>query len=353
MGLLTTLSTRIERCKEEVDNRNRNNLILFSEGAFLISIVMIGVSLALPYYHWMTLPHVILFCYTGMMYFLGKYCQRNKVTYIRALQYLLFTPILLGGVLVSSAMDPTSQGITIILFICILPLFMIDNPWRMIVFQLFFAGLFVICSAHFKPTKIFMSDMLYLPIYMAYIVGVNLFVLLKKISGVENYLLVCKSAERDTLTELYNRASGEMKVRQLLQKNIPGTFAILDIDDFKSFNDKYGHQFGDKVLREVSSAMHTVFRSEDVLWRLGGDEFAIYAINLTDPEICRQRFSELLQVLKAIKFSPDNAIRISVSIGCTIYKGEKTEFSHLYQVSDEAMYESKNNGKGQLILKCI
>jgi len=351
MNILNSLANRINLCSEEVDNRNRSNLILFSKGALLLATIIICLGLILPYYRWLLLPHSILFIYTALLFFLAKYCQKNKIKHIRAIQYLLFTPLLIGGVLSSSVLDPTQQGITIILFICILPLFIIDNPWRIISYQLLFAGLFVIFAYYFKPYEVFLSDMLYLPIYMAYIIGVNIFVLMEKVSGVENYLLVCKAAEQDTLTELYNRASGELKVKQLLQKNISGSFAILDIDNFKSINDKYGHQLGDEVICKVAQVMHSVFRSTDILWRLGGDEFAIYALDITNPEICQQRFTKLMKLLENLYFPQVGAIRVGISIGCTICKSSNLEFSQLYKSSDEALYESKNNGKGQLILR--
>ncbi len=353
MILLNKLANRIKLCSEEVDNRNRSNLILFSQGAFLLAAIIICVSLVLPYYRWMLAPHVTLLVYTAVLFFLAKYCKKNKVKHIRALQYLLFAPLLIGGVLVSTVLDPTSQGITIILFICILPLFMIDNPWRILSYQLFFAVLFVIFAFYFKPYDVFMSDMLYLPIYMAYIMGVTIFALMEKIAGVENYLLVRKTAERDTLTELLNRTYGEIKVSQLLQNNIRGSFAILDIDDFKLFNDKYGHQLGDKVLCKVSEAMQTVFRADDVLWRLGGDEFAIYAIKLTDPDTCRQRFGELMKLLENVELTQEIIVHVRISIGCTICQSDGPTFADLYKVSDDALYESKNNGKGQLIVKTL
>jgi diguanylate cyclase (GGDEF)-like protein len=353
MNILDDLAGRIKKCSEEVDNRNRNHLILFSQGALLLTAIMICMSLALPYYHWMLVPHAALFVYSIVLFFLAKYCQRNKIKQIRAILYLLFAPLMAGGVLVSSALDPTRPGVTVIIFICIIPLFIIDNPWRVIGYQLAFAGFFVACAYYFKPYKVFVDDMFYFPVYMAYIIGVNIFALMEKVSGVENYLLARKAAEHDNLTELYNRASGETRISQLLQQNIPGTFAILDIDDFKLFNDNYGHQAGDAVLCALSKAMHSVFRSSDILWRFGGDEFAVYAVDMTDPVLCRQRFDKLMQMLNKIDLPQVSSVHVGISVGCTICMGKQLEFSKLYKSSDDALYESKNNGKGQLTIKNI
>lgn len=353
MNILDNLARRIKQCAEEVDNRNRGYLVLFSQGALLLALITTCMSMVLPYYRWMLSFNSALFIYNAFLFFLARYCQSHKVKHIRAIQYLFFTPLIIGGVLVSSVFDPTHPGVTFIIFICILPLFMIDNPWRMAGYQIFFAGLFVLLAYYVKPGEVFMTDVMYLPVYMAYIMGANIFALMEKVSAVEDYLCVRKMAEKDTLTKLFNRTSGETQVTQLLKKNVAGSFAILDIDDFKMFNDRYGHQLGDEVLCKVSEALHSVFRSSDILWRLGGDEFAVYAVGLTDKKICQQRFAELKRLLAKVDFPQAASLQIQLSVGCIICTGEELEFNQLYKISDEALYEAKNTGKGKMVISCI
>ena len=351
MNILDKLTQRINKCSEEVDNRNRDNLLLLSRGALLLASIIVCLSLALSYYRWLALPHVMLFFYSILMFFVAKRCQKKCYKHIRLMQYLLFAPLLLGGVLVGSVFDPTRQGVTVIIFICILPLFIIDNPWRMIAYQLVFAGLFVVCAYYSKPHEVFMADMLYFPVYLAYIIGANIFCLMDKVASVENYLLACKAAERDVLTDLLNRSTGETRIETLLKQGVCGSFAILDIDNFKDFNDLYGHQTGDAVLCEVSNAMHSVFRSSDILWRLGGDEFAVYAVDLVNTDICKQRFAKLMTRLKNIVLPDKAPLCVKVSIGCIIDKQGAMNFTQLYKMSDEALYEVKNTGKGILLIK--
>ena len=353
MNILDNLAERIKQCSDEVDNRNRSAFILFSKGACFLAAIIICVSVALPYYHWLIGPHAFLFVYTIMLFFLANYCQQKKVKHIRAIEYLLFAPLLLGGALVSSLLDPTRPGITILLFIWILPLFIMDNPWKIIGYQLSFAGIFVVLAYYSKPWEVFVTDVLYLPIYLTYIIGANIYVIMEKVSGVENYLLACREAEHDNLTQLFNRASGEARVQQLLQQDVPGSFAILDIDDFKLFNDQYGHQLGDEVLCRVSQAMHSVFRSSDVLWRFGGDEFALYAIDMIDTNICQKRFAKLMELLDNIDFPQVSSVHIGISVGCIICTGKQVKFANLYKMSDDALYESKSKGKGRVTIKSV
>ena len=102
MNILDNLAERIKQCSDEVDNRNRSAFILFSKGACFLAAIIICVSVALPYYHWLIGPHAFLFVYTIMLFFLANYCQQKKVKHIRAIEYLLFAPLLLGGAMASS-----------------------------------------------------------------------------------------------------------------------------------------------------------------------------------------------------------------------------------------------------------
>jgi diguanylate cyclase (GGDEF)-like protein len=353
MNILNRLAERINRCAEEVDNRNRINMVLFSKGAILLAVFIVCMSIAIPAYASLLLPHTLVFFYTLFLFVITRYFLKVKYKNIRLMQYLLFAPLLLAGVLVGTYLDPTHQAISIIIFLCLLPLFIIDNPWRVIGYQLFFALVFVLAAYHSKPHDVFMADMVYFPVYIAYIIGINLFSLTNKVSVVENYLLACRAAERDDLTDLLNRSSGELQVETLVKKGVFGSFAIIDIDNFKDFNDKYGHQVGDTVLCEVSKAMFSVFRSSDILWRLGGDEFAVYAVKMLDIDICKQRFTELMLELGNINVPKAGNAQIKVSIGCTIYSQGQLSFAQLYKMSDDALYESKDTGKGKLTIKTV
>jgi diguanylate cyclase (GGDEF)-like protein len=353
MNILNILAERIRRCAEEVDNRNRINMLLFSKGALLLAAIIVCMSIVLPAYASLLVPHTLVFFYTLFLFVISRHFIKVKYKRMYRMQYLLFAPLLLVGILVGSYLDPLHQAISIIIFLCLLPLFIIDNPWRIIGYQLFFAVVFIFAAYYSKPHDIFMADMLYFPVYLAYIIGINLFSLMNKVSVVENYLLARHAAECDDLTNLLNRSSGELKLETLIKKGIFGSFAIIDIDNFKDFNDKYGHQVGDTVLCEMSKALHSVFRSSDVLWRLGGDEFAVYAVNMLDVNICKQRFTELMLELGRIKLPEATDTQIKVSIGCTIYSQGQLSFTQLYKMSDDALYESKNTGKGKLTIKMI
>lgn len=347
---LQAIAARIDQCGEEIDRRNRKLFFLFAQGAVLFTSALLLFTLVLPAYRGLLIPHFSLWIYTGWLYFFARHCVRCQIRQIRRMQYLGISPLLLAAVALGTYLDPTRQALSILLFLCVFPMFIIDRPKRIISFQLIFAGLFVVCSYFAKSYEIFCEDVLYLPIYLAFDLSAVVYSLTEKVESAEMYLMARRESERDGLTDLLNRKSGEIQVKNLLTSQVYGTFAVIDVDDFKSFNDQYGHQVGDDVLRAVSEALREVFGEDNVVCRLGGDEFAVYAVRVNTDEECRQRFGTLMTRLEKAAVAQFEELRIPVSIGCTICRGGEIEFECIYKKSDMALYEAKSAGKGKIVI---
>ncbi len=154
-----------------------------------------------------------------------------------------------------------------------------------------------------------------------------------------------KNAEMDGLTQIYNRASGEKHVNQLLQEGRFGMFCMFDVDDFKLFNDMYGHLVGDEVLRNVAKCMKNTFREHDILIRLGGDEFAVYAPDLIDSEVAAMRIHKLIEQVSALRIE-NMQDSISISVGMTnSYESRQKSFEELFKETDTLMYAQKHTHK--------
>lgn len=97
-------------------------------------------------------------------------------------------------------------------------------------------------------------------------------------------------AERDGLTSLYRKETVFEKIDEYLKENSEGQFffIIIDLDDFKNINDRYGHQYGDEVLKKVAKDITGVFGENGILGRFGGDEFVIFTRNLSKDEVEKQ-----------------------------------------------------------------
>lgn len=154
-----------------------------------------------------------------------------------------------------------------------------------------------------------------------------------------------EQANTETLTNLLNRRSLNYSLESLiaLSKRNNSKFAILfiDLNDFKSINDIYGHAVGDMVLVYVAQCMSDVIRESDLVARMGGDEFVIVLSNIhskREAEMVAEKLTDHIAVSK------DDSLRdvsISVATGVSIYPNDGDTIDALMMCADSAMYETK------------
>ena len=168
----------------------------------------------------------------------------------------------------------------------------------------------------------------------------------------------------DGLTSLYNRRYfndiAEENINETVRNNEIFAFVLLDIDNFKKYNDTYGHQEGDNVLINVSSSLKETFkRSDDTIFRLGGEEFGVL-INakskediMTLAQTARENIEHLN--IKHEKNPPSNLITASFGI-CTFsseYDEEKHSLDSIYKMADDALYQAKESGRNKVVCLMI
>lgn len=162
------------------------------------------------------------------------------------------------------------------------------------------------------------------------------------------------NAHFDSLTELYNRKYAEKIISEKLKKVIsaePGVFFMIDLDYFKNINDTYGHQEGDRVIREAALCIKKVIHKEDLAGRIGGDEFCIYFQGGLTIENVRDKADLLCEEIR--RLIPDKEIGTSCSIGITFCQRRDATFTDIYNHADKALYQQKKNGRnGYTIFSC-
>lgn len=166
-----------------------------------------------------------------------------------------------------------------------------------------------------------------------------------------------KQAITDGLTSLYNRRHFEDLAPKLLslakRKNLFFTFFIIDVDHFKSYNDNYGHQAGDKALIQVAAIIKQhIQRDDDFVFRLGGDEFAGIALSDTH-EYIEKHINNICAMVEKVQIDhrySDNTDYLTTSIGMiTISPDQDATIDTLYQAADKNLYKAKQNGKHQCV----
>lgn len=154
-----------------------------------------------------------------------------------------------------------------------------------------------------------------------------------------------KLATTDFLTGLWNRARFEVLVEKYLEENPDEqcNFIMLDVDNFKTVNDRLGHLAGDGVLQMIAEKLSNCFREDDLLCRMGGDEFAV----LMKADMGRKELIERMEILhRSMTFETDG-ISITCSSGVCCYPTGGRDFTTLYKHADKALFQAKRSGKNR------
>ncbi len=164
-------------------------------------------------------------------------------------------------------------------------------------------------------------------------------------------------ADTDPLTGILNRRRffelAETEFSKAETANIPFSVIMLDVDDFKQFNDRHGHKVGDEVLILTALTCKTSLRADDIFGRLGGEEFAV-ALPNTSIADALEIASRLRQGIASVDYSENKIIAesgarpITISIGVMEYNMTCKSLDALLERADKAMYEAKNSGRNQV-----
>ena len=153
------------------------------------------------------------------------------------------------------------------------------------------------------------------------------------------------AANRDPLTNVYNRRTFEQEVASFMmdsRETTGGSLIILDLDNFKKINDNYGHLVGNRALKILTDTLMATFRRKDIIGRLGGDEFLVFIKSVTDREILDRRMQELFTALEQTE-EPN----LTCSAGICIMERESFSYEDTLKKADMALYKSKKDGKNR------
>ncbi|AOU97151.1 hypothetical protein BI364_03260 [Acidihalobacter yilgarnensis] len=159
-------------------------------------------------------------------------------------------------------------------------------------------------------------------------------------------------ASTDALTGLHNRRSffelAEREIRRARRKHAPLCLLLLDVDEFKQINDRFGHAVGDNALNSVVRAISACLREYDIPARIGGEEFAILL-----PEVALEAGIEAAERLReavaaASVVTPGGPITLTVSIGVAVVDGDAGTIDRALSQADGALYEAKRAGRNRV-----
>ena len=166
-------------------------------------------------------------------------------------------------------------------------------------------------------------------------------------------------SERDPLTGVYNRAAMAEYARKELAKwrrnDYPLSLLLIDIDNFKAYNDRLGHLAGDKVLQHFADVLMRNTRSYDLIGRFGGDEFVAILPHVSDSQALMVAEKIRLSLEKSDLVHNGKALRVTPSIGIASFnrsadqsKSLDEEFQEMLERADRALYRAKREGRNRL-----
>lgn len=158
-------------------------------------------------------------------------------------------------------------------------------------------------------------------------------------------------AHNDSLTGVANRYSLNKRLEDLIytaeKYNQLLAILFLDLDRFKQINDTLGHNYGDMLLKKVSTRLKGLLKNKDMIARLGGDEFVIVLPNLKHPKEAVQMAEMIIEEFTKPFHLNVHEVYVSTSIGVSLYPLDGMDIETLLRTADKAMYEAKSGGRNQ------
>jgi diguanylate cyclase (GGDEF)-like protein len=160
-------------------------------------------------------------------------------------------------------------------------------------------------------------------------------------------------AYSDALTGLPNRRSTLARFHEELtradRRNEKFALMVIDIDRFKNFNDTYGHQWGDTVLKHVARTLAAAKRNEDVMGRIGGEEFLILLTGL-DEHVAEDAANRLREKLASLPIvAAGTGVTVTISAGLAIFPLDGRDWESLFSVADARLYAAKREGRNRVV----
>ncbi len=210
-----------------------------------------------------------------------------------------------------------------------------------------YAGAIAISWLHHRPAKLAAETLDIVEMFAA-LVGASLYR-----EALEHQLET--SSLTDPLTGLPNRRMLLLRVAEAQKRACRNqtlmVLALLDLDGFKEINDRFGHAAGDRMLITAAAAIQHATRGIDMVGRLGGDEFVVILEDLRSLPEVKGILSRIVHAMHTEHAGDPAGLRLSASIGATVYPADFTEPEQLLLHADQAMYQSKRNGGNQFSIR--
>ena len=159
-----------------------------------------------------------------------------------------------------------------------------------------------------------------------------------------------RKMEIDTLTQVFSREIVAEYTNCLINDNIPFSMALIDVDNFKTVNDTYGHLLGDTVLQKVAKEINTVVAEKGFVGRYGGDEFIIVFPKIIDYDAIVGECQKIIAAVANSTFSDASWLSVTITMGVARFPENAQTYENIFNFADKALYRGKRKGRNCFII---
>lgn len=328
-----------------VQRTNRNMLTVMAALASAILATLYAVSFfvtALEHNRWLYLTFAVLML---GIFLLAKFQLKRHQQAVLPVFYIFLITAYLFSMILGILMQSSTPATTFCVLLAILPMLIIDKPWRVSILLFVVGVTYSVATLKVKSPDVAALDIVNVVSFLILGIAVNYFDMRMKISEAVSRRHIEKERDTDDLTRLMTKAAANREIEGYLEERNSAVLMLLDIDNFKQVNDLMGHAYGDAVLRKTSEILRIVFRDTDILSRFGGDEFVLFLPGIGDRDVVEVRVKTLMSMLEMHMRGSEQDINITASVGIAMYPQDAGSYDELFQKADEALYASKRKGK--------
>lgn len=161
-----------------------------------------------------------------------------------------------------------------------------------------------------------------------------------------------RRANHDSLTGLFNRGTSQTMIEKYIanfDNQTNAAMVLLDIDNFKTINDTYGHLVGDSLLIDLSDSINKIAYKSSINGRYGGDEFIVFLKDIPYNEFARGQIQKILDLTTNATKNHLKADSITFSAGISFFPDDALSFDTLLKIADSALYQAKHQGKNNIV----
>lgn len=316
-------------------------------------IPFIVISFTVPNYF--SLRNAYLIAFFGLFLILLVFKIFSRYLSFATIIYATYSLLIAYAIYTSSFITPDYISVIILLFLFQLPIIVIDKSWRVNLVTILYATCYLCLAIPYKQAYLVSDEILNCLLFTMLGIGLGEILRYTRLENFELKRLVVISEKIDDLTGLYNRKS-LFDHLNVIANQTPDTsvgLLLMDIDYFKIFNDTYGHQQGDRCLKQIGQCFIAFGEAHSMkFFRYGGEEFVAVTTNIDAQELVAVA-KMLNQAIFDLQIPHINTAQhfVSLSIGVDVAQSSLPGYEgRLLSQADTAMYQAKSQGRNCTVL---